>query len=257
MNLLKTLSPFLAIVLLLPGSAWADKEFVIVQPNEQLFPGGGRASTPYHADEAPGRGQKDWLALIQKDGHWYLETTLLEVKRAQDPVLDIDGGPDTGLVISSRKYPEALALMKHPALKSGRLNTPDQPIHQFMELTRPQRLLHNFELNDQVYWLELLASDYGEHGDAYKPDQLFMHLTKPEKPALDMSDLAVNENWELNAKIEAVWTGDLDNDGRADLIVWKSGYNFSGLCLYLSSISAPGTNGELPEPTGCQIGVGC
>lgn len=238
--------------------ALAETGFVVVQPNQQLFPGGGRASGPYHSGEAPSGTQKGWLALIQKDGQWHLAKTTMVVQKAFDVVLDAEGEPPTGLLVASKEFPDALLMLKHPALKAGPLTAADQAIWDLTKSNgKPELLLHSFTLNDEVYWLELISSDSAEDGDMYKPDKLFMHSLKPQKPSISMSEIKLSDEWQENAKIQSIWAGDLDKDGLPDFLVWQGGYNFSAVCLHLSSISRPESDTSLPPKAGCQIGVGC
>jgi hypothetical protein len=224
-------SPIVIALLVLVGLAHAE------QPVEEwgfLIPG------EYHGDEAPEKPGKNWFALAVVDGRWLLEPTIVRATQIHDPVLDAEGGK-SGIRISS-KHLNAVALLRGPALRAGKVATPNI---RFTDKASSNNITWRQPLH-----IEFKGSNYRimvAEGDIF--------LAKG-KQRTRLSDLTVSKDqdsdWSESASLQ--WAGDLDGDGELDLIISYSGYNRSGACLFLSSMGFPN---ELVGHVACHGGVGC
>jgi hypothetical protein len=191
----------------------------------------------YHDGEAPKVPGIGWLALQMRDGRWQLVPTEISSERVKDMLLD-EGEQKTGIKITSL-HEGAIAYLRLPAIKPGAVNATsvwfkkDAP-HNIAANQKPLRI--NF--NRQRYELAATSS--------------YVYIKNGAKSTL-LDELRGGEGGELN-KLELVWAGDLDQDGRLDLITSKSGFNSSALCLHLSS-KAP--ENHVVVLVDCHASTGC
>jgi hypothetical protein len=191
----------------------------------------------YHDGEAPKVPGIGWLALQMRDGRWQLVPTELKSERVKDLLLD-EGEQKTGIKITSL-HQDAIAYLRLPVIKPGAVNAAsvwfkkDAP-HNIAAKQKPLRI--NF--NRQRYELAATSS--------------YAYIKKGAHSTL-LEEFRGGEGGELN-KLELVWAGDLDQDGRLDLITLKSGYNTSALCLHLSSKA---TENHVVELVDCHSSTGC
>lgn len=188
----------------------------------------------YHEGEAPRTLGPGWLALVPVTGGWVLAPAQAKSQRVVDSVVDGEGQA-TGVLITAQA--DTLALLRLPGLRAGPVKTPDM---RFKDRPRPlaaQALIH-LPLNGTRYQLHV------EGNTARLSDgQQATPLT-----SITISGPAGEDSASL------LWAGDLDGDGRLDLLVSYTGYNQGGVCLYLSSRAAPGA---LIGHVACHGGVGC
>lgn len=190
----------------------------------------------YHGDEAPAEAGTGWLALISVGGIWRLEPTTVRSKRVFDAVLEAEGDK-TGIEISS-SYGEALALLRFPNMKPGKVDTPNMKFKEsprFLSATgSPLKIM--FKGNEYV----IETSSSGVYLRNGKQKTALSGLSPGSAESEDSSSL--------------LWAGDLDGDGLLDLLFSYSGYNNGGACLYLS---AGAGEGVLVKKAACHGGVGC
>lgn len=197
-------------------------------PPSLLIPG------DYHGDEAPHTLGPGWLALVPMAGGWRLVPAKAKVQRVYDAVLDAEGQA-TGARITAQT--EAIALLRLPALRAGRVKTPDM---RFKDVSRPLSAAAPITMafNGVPYRLGVKGS--------------VVELRQGHASTL-LADVAVGgPDGEDTASL--LWAGDLDGDERLDLLVSYTGYNKGGVCLFLSSRAAPDA---LVGRVGCHGGVGC
>jgi hypothetical protein len=191
----------------------------------------------YHDGEAPKVPGIGWLALQMRDGRWQLVPTELKSERVKDLLLD-EGEQKTGIKITSL-HKDAIAYLRLPTITPGVVNAAsvwfkkDAP-HNIAAKQKPLRI--NF--NRQRYELAATSS--------------YAYIKNGTQSTL-LEEFRAGEGGELN-KLELVWAGDLDRDGKLDLITSKSGYNTGALCLHLSS-KAP--ENHVVTLVDCHSGTGC
>lgn len=199
---------------------------------QQASPGPWLLLTPgqFHAGEAPAQADGAYLAL-RLDGEPRLEPGQYRSEAVYDSVLDAEGQA-TGVQLSL--VPEAaVLLLAGEQLRAGALTAAEltadheqQPLPAF----RFAGVDYRFEVNPPELWLR-----------------------RADGVASVLAELSVSgPDGEDSASLR--WAGDLDRDGRPDLIVDYSGYNRSGVCVYLSSLAA---DSALLAAYACHGGVGC
>lgn len=193
-------------------------------------------SGDYHDHEAPDKPGSDWLALTSVGGVWRLEPAIVRATRVYDGILDAEG-EKTGINISSN-YGEAIALLRFPNIKPGKINTP------FLKFKDNPRFLSTQEAPLKIPFMgEEYAIDAKASG---------IYLRKGAVKTL-LSNLSVGTSGSDDSA-SLLWAGDLDSDGKLDLLVAYNGYNKGGVCLYLSTRAR---EGSLVNQAACHAGIGC
>lgn len=189
----------------------------------------------YHDGEAPARPGTGWLALVSVGGVWRLEPAMVWSTRVYDGLLDAEG-QKTGISITSN-YADALALLRFPDIQSGKVDTPNL---KFKDNPRPLT-------NTMPLKLFFKGEDYAIEA---KSADVFLRngKTKTLLPGLTVRSPAGEDSASL------LWAGDLDGDGKLDLLFAYTGYNNGGVCLYLSANAG---EGALVRRAACHSGVGC
>lgn len=194
----------------------------------------------YHAGEAPTRPGIGWLALTPVGGVWRLEPVIVRARAVHDAVLDAEG-QRTGVEIRASR-PEAIALLRLPGLRAGKVDT---PALRFKDEARP------IAVGDAPLRMEFKGQAYRLVAEA---DRILLQQGSRSTPLGDL--LPASPERELAT--ELLWAGDLDGDGGLDLLMRFSGANEGGVCLFLSSGSGAGDGqGALLRQQACHRGVGC
>ena len=175
-----------------------------------------------------------WLALAPVDGLWHLVPTKVVTQLVHDPVLDSEG-EKTGIQISA-KEPNALALLKISRLRPGMVDTPNMRFHgNPRDITPSKGVTIPFKgVAHQVITVR---------------GKLFL-VRGLKRSKLDW--VRVTADFEERASL--LWAGDLDGDGRLDLLVGYETSGSSGACLYLSSTAE---DDALLARYHCHGGGGC
>lgn len=198
-------------------------------PWQLLIPG------KYHSGEAPTKPGNDWLALVSADGVWRLESAVVRATMVRDEVLDGEG-KKTGVAISSN-HRNALALLKFENLSTGKVDTP------------PMKFLNN----PRMLLTEDARLDITFNGEKYSiyPKKPNFYLKKGNSrtrlDGLYFMPGTDNSSWLL-------WAGDLDRDGKLDLLFGYEGPNSLGARLYLSACAG---HGKLIKHVAWHEGIGC
>ena len=156
---------------------------------------------------------KGWLALIAKDGHWELTPAKVNIENE---------------VVSSDQ-PHALVLLHERTLTPGKVTTPNIKF-----LKNPKRM--------SLAGQSMIAFVY--NGANYR-----VSFNKSGVIILQSGKMATILD-QHREEASLVWAGDLDKDGKPDLIIDSGTEKNSTYCLYLS-----GTAGEkaLVKKMGCQF----
>ncbi len=192
----------------------------------------------YHASQAKVDTEGKWLALQTINNVWYLVDAEPKFKRVDDEI----EGPKQGINVSV-EIPGVSFLLMDESLSVGTVQSSweNQDEKNFASWFEKSRLpdvgkSRQINFNKQVYELRNIAGDiFIVSGE--KSQKLFSY----------------SEEYESNASIQ--WLGDLDRDGKLDLIVDASGhYNVSEPRLYLSGKAESGSLVKLVasrRTTGC------
>lgn len=190
----------------------------------------------YHDGEAPATPGEGWLALHLVEGEWRLTPAEVSTTRVFDPVLDAEG-EKTGLRIDATPE-DATIILRHPSLLPGTVSTPAIRFGIDAPVLAPDKPDVVIAFASKRYVLS--ARD----GAAALSDG---------ERSTTMPSIATG-GADSDDRASVAWAGDLDRDGRLDLIIHQARYNSGGYCLYLSSATP---DGDLVAEAGCHIGVGC
>ncbi|HSC80147.1 MAG TPA: hypothetical protein VLC08_07330 [Chitinolyticbacter sp.] len=179
----------------------------------------------YHGGEAPAEPGPGWLALVERDGNWSLQATLILAEPVFDVLLDQTG--ETSGVRIATPAQDALALLRHPALRAGDVSQSGG----------------DGEVLDQS---GVALSLGAQHYQLARTDTGL--LLRQGNTPMPLATLEPEDSATLR------WAGDLDRDGRLDLLIEFSGDNRLARCAYLSSLS--GRSGA-PSLLACHEATGC
>jgi hypothetical protein len=162
-----------------------------------------------------------WLALAPVDGLWHLVPTKVVTQLVHDPVLDSEG-QKTGIQISA-KEPNALALIKMPGLRPGKVDTPNMRFHGNPRDITPSKGV-TIPFKGVAHQVIIVRG------------KLFL-VRGLKRSKLDW--LRLTRDFSERARL--LWAGDLDGDGRLDLLVdYYERSDYTGACLFLSSSAEDG-----------------
>jgi hypothetical protein len=209
---------------------------------------------PYHGDEIKATGGAGWLGLYQTDGGFELRKVSLNISMANDPVIDEQSDQKSGKLISvvpesKQKNIILIKPQKPIALKEGRV---DGTLFDAGTVIYPgqSRIV---KLGQNYYSLvgageAVLEPGFSEPMIKNYSLNLFFK---------DVSQLIFSEKEKLghDGRPQVIWAGDLDRDGKLDLLLnLTRHYNETRLVLMLSSAKKTGrlleTIAEL-STTGC------
>lgn len=205
----------------------------------------------FHGGEEPARDGERWQGLYP-DALGGLRTVTLQVQTAQDPLLDDDDGPFTGVLVTTPTTridssgwvdDAAIAFVRRPGapFPSDRFRTVEQSLHLDSAGTTP------LPLGDRRYALEVATGPPNPYG-GYERVVTLVAPDGVRQPVTHLLDLDAGYPF-------LIWAGDLDGDGRLDLLLDESWhYNLSAPTLYLSGPAAPGAlvaRVARHETTGC------
>jgi hypothetical protein len=210
----------------------------------------------YHGDEVKATSGEKWLGLfLPADGGTVVAPVVLQVDTVLDELLD-ENGVRTGKRVGFDGGEElALWLMKDvPRVAPGPVRTiatdvtlaPNEPVPLSLEATHPL-----------VVQLSCPAPESAKGG---KPPACELVLREGEKTQILATYEAYYEEGTLrsvgnDAPVRIVWAGDLDRDGRLDLVVDLSDhYNLARPTLFLS---ADGQEGAIVTAVAQHQSTGC
>ncbi|WP_412067312.1 FG-GAP repeat domain-containing protein [Rubrivirga sp. IMCC43871] len=212
----------------------------------------------FHDGEVSARSGERWQGLYPTADGVEIRSFALTIDTAQDPVLDDDAGPFTGVRVTTpfstfwidEDFPadSALALVRRPGASFA-----DGPVPTAFVGAWPVRSGHlSLALGDQRVSLLIVEG----------PEAIWM----PQRQRVRPDRVLLVDDGETRQPISAIiggddghpallWAGDLDGDGRLDLLVDESNhYNLGAPALFLSSAAGPG---QLVRRVARHEAVGC
>ena len=203
----------------------------------------------HHGDEVPYTSGPGWFALVAEGNTSRLESVRLRVRYFWDPLIDRDKkGPYSGKAVSAEPPLNAVVLLQDGVLHPGPIAT--------ASISGKRRGLSSkeFALGNRFYSLRV------DH-DCGKSVRRCRWMLSDGRIHQTLAEFDVTRTPEGQLDTDSVntgviWAGDLDNDGRLDLIVDVSNnYNeISNIVVFLSSFAE---EGQLVGPTGRFSAVGC
>ena len=214
---------------------------------ELLLPG------TYHGDEISAHGGASWFALVQDaSGETRLEARRMEIEAVNDPVLDDDTGT-SGKRVGAPQDDALFYLRDAPGLTAGRVETAYSGQGDPLSLIGLERDFDLFERRAG-------RLHFGCSGDADTRDctLTFDHEGRSQILGRWRGDASAGESQLMlgdDAWPHLRWAGDIDRDGRLDLLIdLTDHYNVSVPTLFLSSQA---NAGELVRAVAELRSVGC
>jgi len=201
-----------------------------------LFAGSDRYSKilltgNYHGEDVDISSEETWLALVHKDNGFYLEETRLQIDAVHDAMVDRPGEKSGKAINITQHNSSILILAKSLGLKAGKIQGQTFPGHYFKN-DEPQHI----QFNGKPYHLRMhippvldreSKSDL-EFSSNEKKQTLRSYYTRAQNDTLYV--------FGDESAVGIIWAGDLDRDGKPDLIMSLSDhYNVMETALLLSS----------------------
>lgn len=189
----------------------------------------------FHGDEVPGRNGETWLALVVDGGKATLQSTTLKIEAVNDPIGD---GPDdrTGRSVAAPGIEPRVLLRDIASLRAGDVAVAIADVQPMSAATPLPITFGGTTLN-----LEVRCSGTGDAlacsvvlGDGATEQEQVLFETgaaRGESGAIEWGD----------AIPSVLFAGDLDRDGRVDLLIDTTDhYNLSRPTLFLSGAAKQG-----------------
>ena len=192
----------------------------------------------FHQDEVTHASSDDWLALVSTPRGWMLQPVGVVIERDHDPIVDLEGEM-TGKRVTAIAVDEPLLLVRGRRLGPGAV-TPAMPDAADLRLQEPATL----RLGGVASTLRYRCNEKVEDEYGFFPCALQLVTGTSVQTLATYSSMRDEHNNLLlagSASPTVLWAGDLDHDGRLDLVIDTSWhYNLYAPSLYLSSAAAPG-----------------
>ena len=225
-----------------------------------LLVAGGFAIQPpgqFHGDEPVARDGESWLALHVDGNDASLVATTLKVRAVHDEVLD-EAGARTGLEVSSEEDDKVVAYLRGRGLKPGTIESAAVA----SEHQDGAGLPYELDFRGQLHRLSSQCDESRRDGLVRQPQFDCRIEVRTGDRAQSLSRLSGYRELQAttmslgdDASPILIFAGDLDRDGKLDLIFNTTDhYNVSRPTLFLSSQSKPG---ELLHEVALYESVGC
>lgn len=201
--------------------------------------------TVYHAGELNAKSGSTWMGLFPtKSGQFELRPTKVKVAIVRDEITDDPAGPKTGKKVTAADKVEPLFLVNGvPALKSGRVST-----SKTYQKERPD-IGFKTKLNVGAKESTLAVSGKKKDSEWRSQYKIVLETEGVKQTVYERKEVSDSSFPSL------LWAGDLDGDGKLDLIMdTTNNYNVRDVTLFLSTKAKPGKLVEKivsHESTGC------
>ena len=195
----------------------------------------------FHGDEPVARDGERWLALRLDAGAARLAPAVLSVRPVEDLLLDAPG-QRSGRLVSSPDADQVVAYVRGPALRAGTVHAATGGTGTPLAVHAPVA----FAFDGRAWRLEARCEPTGpvDPGMPSLDCRLVLATDGREQALARMAgyrDAAGRPALGDDAAPRLLFAGDLDRDGRADVLVdLTDHYNVSRPTLFLSSQALPG-----------------
>ncbi|WP_257387162.1 hypothetical protein [Tahibacter caeni] len=207
----------------------------------------------FHGDEVPARDGETWLALAVTDGKARLQSVRLKVEAVADPLAD-DPGDRSARSVAAPGVEALVFLRGIAALKPG-------DVDGFVTSAQTVSVERPLRLGTGAAAPQLAVQCAKTVGADDAPDTSICQVTLSDGARTQVIHRTAGERAEADGRVfdDAVVTvtfaGDLDRDGRVDLVIDTSDhYNLDRPTLFLSGAAQPGA---LVGPVAQQALTGC
>lgn len=214
----------------------------------------------FHAGEVVARSGERWLALRERGNHAELVSVRVAVNRVHDPLVDADDQA-TGEAVSAIRMDDASMLLRGAGLRAGAVTRasivepPSEhglPAHRLSLGTREYRIATRCVIEDRNATASaaqpasyVCTIDLIDGARRQTLMSLGASRQSPDAPLFFASEAAPR----------LIFAGDLDRDGRLDLILDTTDhYNLSRPTLFLSGAAG---KGELLHAVATHAATGC
>ncbi len=198
-------------------------------PVRILYGGTGHG---YEHGDLPERMQPGWLALAVRNGVWWLTPASFSMSYfsgSHDPE-----GQNNSVALAVTPA-DSLVLLDLPELVPGKVDTPDVRFKNRPRMLEPTTAL-TFAFKAREWSLRVDAGEL---------------ILSDGTSSMSLGEVADDMS---EHHTELLWAGDLDHDGRLDLVLERTGIDGAALCVWLSSLAALGQlvgKAACFEPSGC------
>lgn len=201
--------------------------------------------TVYHEGECSAKSGQIWMGLFPlKDKQFELRSTKISITLVNDQIIDEDPRMKTGRKVTIAGKGEPLVLIGGvPALKPGKVVTSDVIAKERMDIGQTLKL--NIGAKQSTLTVSGIKKD-AEWRTGYK---VVLQSGGIKQTVYERNQVADSSFPSL------LWAGDLDGDGKIDLLMdTTDNYNVRQLTLFLSSKAKPG---KLVEQVATHMSTGC
>lgn len=202
----------------------------------------------HHGDEVPYPSGPGWLALVISGTKTKLEPVTLKVGTVYDAVLDAEQGPHSGKNVAFTPKHDATVLLKGKPLHPGEVPMA-LLVGENAGITPKQ-----FTLGERRYTLQV-----GKRCDKLDQPCPWVLSDGATRQTLHEFDIVHAEDgqWDTDSSnTGVVWAGDLDGDGKLDLILDVSNH-YNAAAQIRVFLSSQAKKGQLVGIAGWFAAVGC
>ena len=206
----------------------------------------------FHGDEVdPNLQKKIWFGLFKNGNNYSFSKTAISINHVHDVVIDEDESEKTGWEVNTTIKDTCVILVeKLPGFADKSVDFVQMPTYVFPKED------FDFEFLGTKYKLSATGEKKKEHADSnwWVVSDYKLYLTTFVDGKEVTTLLTAKRNFD-DQMIKIVFAGDLDGDGKLDLILDTANhYNVSSLTLYLSKSA---DKNKVIKPVGIFTFVGC
>lgn len=199
----------------------------------------------YHGDEVTASAKQSWLGLYKDSGGKFtLKPTKISITKVNDPIIDEDPKGRSGKRISVATKEKPIYVISGVAgLKPGPVVAGTPLTSDHLDIGRKIKLKVRSSEATLVVTGRKKNADFRTHYKiTLESGGIKQQLMRGEEIGVDTAP-------------SLLWCGDLDGDGKLDLIMdTTDNYNVSNVVLFLSSKAQPG---KIVRDVAVQLATGC